>query len=489
MVESTLSLTRNNLRSEVGLKLGYGLNVSSWTPEQIERIDLCVRDGMANFYFPIVQDQKAIYEWSFLRKTAEITLTATQTEDDLPDDCDGIIEGFTVTTGDAAATIIPVIPVLALLKLRATSPTTEIPKYAAIRPKDTDPTTSVSQRYEVMWCPTPNDSSDKVQYEYPVQVDSIGSTDTYLPGGASHGQTIVTSCLAVAEQLLTPDEQIHQQAFQQRLQASIEYDKRNQQTRSGRTWDLTEPTYGTWDWFRREVSGYLLGQWDTNLLTHSENAQVESLVQRGLKTFYNPPGQRKCWSFLYVTAEIELTTAVANYELPADFIQLHSPMTFQLAGATKQPIRQVTDTEIRASAISEATSGSPEYVCIREKTLGALAVHTGATVYLHEAFFFPTPSAASEYVTYRYKANPALLSSSLTYPYGSDVHAETMRQAMIAHAAEQKEGGNQQEEWQKFQQALASSMFADVDVDVSDYDMSKALNPPQSQPPPQRQER
>lgn len=482
MAEPTLSLTRDNLREEVGLKLGYGVDTSGWEPEQISRIDICVRGGLGNFYVPITQDQKTIYEWSFLRLTATIALTDTQGADDLPDDCDGIIDGFVVTTGDATAAVIPVIPVKDLLKLRATTESDAVPKYAAIRIKDTDPTTAISQRYEVLWFPAP-DAGNTVSYEYPVKVDTIGSTNTYLPGGASHSQTIIASCLAVAEQYLTPGETTHQQAFQQRLQASIEYDKRNQQTRLGMTWDLNEPTYGTWDWFKREVSGYLLSKWDINLLTHSENAQVESLVQRGLKTFYYPPSQRKCWSFMYVSAVIEIADSTPAYELPAGFSGLHGNMTFVTAGASNQPIREVTESELRASQISEATDGNPKYVCIREKTSSGASTHAGTAAFRYEAVFFPTPEdpAGTPDIQYRYKVSPSVLSSSVTVPYGSDIHAETMRQAMIAHAAEQKADGNQQEEWQKFQQSLMSSMFADMDVDVSDYDMAPPQTPPQSQ--------
>ena len=483
MAEPTLSLTRDNLREEVGLKLGYGIDTSGWEPEQISRIDICIRSGLGRFYVPIVQDQKEVYEWSFLKLTATITPGDDSASDALPDDCDGIIDSFVVTTGDGTAAVIPVIPVRDLLKLRATVETKGVPKYTAIRIISTDPTTAQSQRYEVLCFPK-SDSTNVLSYEYPVKVDTIGSMNTYLPGGASHSQTIIASCLAVAEEYLTPGETVHQQAFQQRLQASIEYDQRNLQTQRSMTWDLNEPTYGTWDWFKREVSGYLLSKWDTNLLTHSENAQVESLVQRGLKTFYYPPGQRKCWSFMYVSARITLGSGTNAYDLPAGFTGLHGKMTYVTPAATAQPLREVTEEEIRALEASEATSSSPEYVCIREKTSSGAATHTGSTTFLYEAVFFPTPDA-TESIQYRYKVSPAVLSASVTYPYGSDVHAETMRQAMIFHAAEQKADGNQQEESQKFQQALASSMFADVNVDVSDYDMA----PPQQQPPQQRPER
>ena len=478
MAESTLSLTRDDLRQEVGLKLGYGLDVSGWTPDQIARIDICVRDGLAQFYFPVTQDSKTVYEWSFLTPTATLGITSGTQAYDLPDSCDGIIERFIVTDGSSVATVIPVIRMDELLQLdTAEAGSDALPRVAAIRPKSTTPTTSESQDYEVLFYPTP-DGSYTVSYDYPVQVDSIGTTNTYLPGGSSHAQTIVSACLAVSEQFFAPDEQIHQQAFATRLQASIEYDKRNQQTRINPTRALTEPTYGTWDWFRQQVSGYLLGQWNTNLLTHSENAQVESIVQRGLKQFYYPPGQDRCWSFLTPLATITAVNAQAAYDLPAGFSGLHGDMTFATAAATSQPIRLVTDSELRSSQISEATSGNPNYVCIRPKTTANTAAQ------LYEAVFFPTPDGSTPDIEYRYKVSPSVLSASATIPYGSDLHAEAMRKSMIAIASEQKEGGNRQEEWQIFQVALAASNFADRNVDVEDYGI---INQPTASP--QLQER
>ena len=110
MAESTLSLTRDQLRSEVGLMLGYGLSSSDWEPEQLQRIDLCIRDGLGQFYYPMTGDQKSIHEWSFLTPTATLSLTVAGGYDyDLPDDCDGIVERFIVTTGSSAATVIPIV--------------------------------------------------------------------------------------------------------------------------------------------------------------------------------------------------------------------------------------------------------------------------------------------------------------------------------------------------------------------------------------------
>ena len=340
-----------------------------------------------------------------------------------------------------------------------------LPRVAALRPKDTGPTTSASQRWEVLFYPTP-DGNYTVSYDYPVQVDSIISTsNSYLPGGASHAQTILAACLSVAERFFMPGDQSRQQAFQERLQASIEYDNRNQKTRANQTWAITEPVYGTWSWFRREVSGYLLKEWNIALLTHAQLAQVESLVQRGLRTFYNPPGIPRGWSFLNIIGTITMVEATAAYDLPAGFGELVGSMTLSAAAASHQPLRLVTETELRASQISEATSGIPEYVTIRSKTTDGSAAH------LREAVVFPTPDASAAAlspatITYRYKVSPAAMTASVLYPYGSNVHAEAMRQAMVAHAAEQKDGVDPASEWQKFQQLLSASLMADINVEV-----------------------
>jgi hypothetical protein len=478
MAESTLSLTRNNLREEVGLKLGYGLNTSGWTPEQISRMDIAIRDGLGRFYFPITGDAKELYEWSFLKITTTLSLTSgAGATYSLPDDCGGIVTEFIITSSGGAPNRIPVIPINDLLQLDAEeAASAAVPKFAAIQTTSPlSPSTTASQRYEVVFYPTP-DTNYTASYEYPVHVNSIGSTNAFLPGGAAHSQTIVASCLAVAEQYLTPDETVHQQEFQQRLQASIEYDKRNQQTRRNKTWRLTEPVFGSWDWLRREVAGYLYDEWNTFLLTFTQNAQVESLVNRGVHQFYTPPGMRQGWSFLNIldTTTIEMANGTSEYDLPSGFSELIGDMTLTKAGSYK-PIRHVTEEELRISQISEATSGVPQYVVIRSKSTDGSAAH------LRQAVFFPTPGSAEaalspNEIAFRYKVSPAVMSSSVIYPYGHDIHAETMRQSCIRLAAEIKEGADQGMEAQKYQQLLESSKMADINVEVSSNELVGSLS-------------
>lgn len=466
MTESTLSLTRNNLREEVGLKLGYGLNTSGWTPEQISRMDICIRDGLGRFYFPLTGESKELYEWSFLRISASLSLTSGAGDTYvLPDDCDGLIDEFIITSAGGAANRIPVIPINELLQLEAEeAASTAVPKFVAIRTiSPLTPTTTVSQRREAVFYPAPN-TDYTATYEYPVEVNSIGSTNTFLPGGAAHSQAIVASCLAVAEQYLTPGETVHQQEFQQRLQASIEHDKRKYKTSKHKTWVLTEPVLGSFDWLKREVSGYLYGEWNTFLLTFTENAQVESLVQRGLHQFYSPPGQRQGWSFLNLIGTLTMVNGQAAYDLPSGFSELVGKMTLTKTGSYK-PIPLVLESDIRAIQTAAATSGIPEYVVVRSKTTDGSAAH------LREAVFYPTPDSAAaalspNTITYRYKISPASLSASVEYPYGHDVHAETMRQACILLASELKEGGDQGMESQKYQQLLNASMMADINVEL-----------------------
>lgn len=68
MAESTLSLTRNDLRKAISNMLGTGIDLSSLDADQSTRIDLCVDIGCRNVYEPAIQPGDAqAHIWSFMQ--------------------------------------------------------------------------------------------------------------------------------------------------------------------------------------------------------------------------------------------------------------------------------------------------------------------------------------------------------------------------------------------------------------------------------------
>ena len=96
------------------------------------------------------------------------------------------------------------------------------PTLMAIRPKSSDG--SNGQRFELMLWPDP-DKAYTVSYRYQALPSKLTTGNPYPLGGEAHAETILASCLAVAESRQENNAGIHNANFVQRLQASIVYDR------------------------------------------------------------------------------------------------------------------------------------------------------------------------------------------------------------------------------------------------------------------------
>lgn len=124
----------------------------------------------------------------------------------------------------------------AIRRLRSDEPVKRgVPEYAAIVPADTENTSETAQLYKLSLWPYPDKVYD-LFYTYTVYVNALSSDnyaiadDNHVPiGGAYHSETILASCLAIAEQIVdefnNPGKM--QAKFTERLAASISYDRRN----------------------------------------------------------------------------------------------------------------------------------------------------------------------------------------------------------------------------------------------------------------------
>ncbi len=111
----------------------------------------------------------------------------------------------------------------------------DVPEYVAIIPAGTDNESTIEQRFKLSLWPFPDKKYDLL-FSYTVYAQAMSSTvynildDLHIPiGGAYHSETILSSCLAVAEQIVdefnNPGKM--QAKFVERLSASISYDRRN----------------------------------------------------------------------------------------------------------------------------------------------------------------------------------------------------------------------------------------------------------------------
>ena len=225
MADSTLVLTYDDLLLEVCFYLGFGRDSAKWAADDEALADAYVQSGYRQFLYPPPLDRKAkAHVWSFLHPTAAITLAADEEDFDLPDtfgSLDGDYFWYEAGTGWAP---VPVVGVGQILTARSRSVQSGEPRIAAIRPKLS--TGSTPQRFELLVYPK-NSTERDWAYSYNVQVDKLVTTE-HPVGGLEHNETILESCLAVAEGRSNNEAAVHQDSFMRLLAASI---VRDQQTR------------------------------------------------------------------------------------------------------------------------------------------------------------------------------------------------------------------------------------------------------------------
>lgn len=105
------------------------------------------------------------------------------------------------------------------------------------------------------------------------------------------------------------------------------------------SYPVKEIEYGTYSWLMREVGGYLFGKFDEAEWTHSEREQIDSIVQSGVRQFYNPPAlpaeehkpqkSPHNWTFMQPMTELILENGTKVYDLPEDFSGIVGDFTVQ----------------------------------------------------------------------------------------------------------------------------------------------------------------
>lgn len=139
----------------------------------------------------------------------------------LPDDF-GAINGNLVYKDYTGYASIPIVPERTVRSMRNIE-ISGFPEIAAVRPKSS--TGASGQRFELMLYPKPS-SSYTLKYCYTPLMNTLSESYPYPYGGEQHSETIMASCLAVAEQRLYDRRGEKWQIFMERLQASVDFDRK-----------------------------------------------------------------------------------------------------------------------------------------------------------------------------------------------------------------------------------------------------------------------
>lgn len=238
----TSALQYSDIQSEVGFYLGWTRTSSNWTSDQSATINAVIASGERQFYVPpILPGERHIHEWSFLKPVMTITTVSGQGDYGLPHDFGGI-EGCLTYNANQGYRELRIIGEGEIRKFRQRTATSGYPRFAAVRPYRAEGTTS--QRYELMLWPEPDGAYD-LTFKYNVLTDSMSSSRTYPFGEAVHGECLLESCLAVAEQRVNDQRGVHWEMFMQRLAASIFYDRQtNRQEFFGYNGDSSDDRRG-----------------------------------------------------------------------------------------------------------------------------------------------------------------------------------------------------------------------------------------------------
>jgi hypothetical protein len=223
MAESTLSISFNDLKIEVGHFLGYGPNAADWTAAQLAEIDRIVQTGVRRFYYPpAVEGVQADFEWSFIKPETTIATVADQATNDLPDNLGRVVGQFYYPSSSNRVSVV-VVSEAQLNEYKSHTDSDGAPRYCCIRHKASDG--SDGQRLEVEWYPVP-DSAYTLTYKFEAYQGRLSNSNPYPLGGMKHGELVMESCLAVAEERANDEKGIHYQNFMAQLITAIALDRR-----------------------------------------------------------------------------------------------------------------------------------------------------------------------------------------------------------------------------------------------------------------------
>ena len=228
MAESTLNLKKADLESKVGHYLGFGRGTNgsetAWSTYQQNIITDCIESGLRQFYKPPEIEGHNCYEWTFLQPRTTLGLASGSRVIALPDDF-GNIEG-PIACGATSSGVCQELRMTGdVQRMFAESPNASGPPQFCCIEALRGGTQNESQRFELRFYPEA-DQAYTVTLCYTILGDALTNATPYVRGGAAHAETIIESCLAIAETRQHNQIGLHQQLFRERLKASIAHDIR-----------------------------------------------------------------------------------------------------------------------------------------------------------------------------------------------------------------------------------------------------------------------
>jgi hypothetical protein len=234
MAESTLSLGYPEFLTAVGKYLGYGRDTTAYTANQTADAKSVVESGYRQFIAPpALEGERTPHTWMFLAPNTTLAITSSAEDYTAPDSFGGLIGDMFINTANVYNVPIKQVPINEILMLRSSNANTSSyvarPERVAVRPVTHAGTTGT--RFEFIFWPYP-DASYTLDYRHNVLVSELTTAAPYPLGGMIHGELILQSCLAVAEVRRNEERGVQWSLFQERLRASIGYERKSNSPQS-----------------------------------------------------------------------------------------------------------------------------------------------------------------------------------------------------------------------------------------------------------------
>lgn len=249
-MESTLTLKRSQIAGKVGIFLGWGAGEDegdrAWTTRQAREIKDCVESGLRRFYYPSPALTKGIsIIWSFLHPILELEIEAGKRTIALPGHFGGV-DAEEIYVTDSSSRMYMAIRIEGPGKLEglyATNPDpTGRPQIASIVPLK-GITHDKGQQFQLQVYPE-TDAAYTLRFPYYFLPGYPDGTEAFAYGGSEHTETILESCLAVAEERRDNAPGVHLAAFQRQLLASMQMDRKKKEQRIGYNGDRSDNLVG-----------------------------------------------------------------------------------------------------------------------------------------------------------------------------------------------------------------------------------------------------
>ncbi len=229
-MESTLADTYRDLQGEVGWNLGYGRGVDNgdeqWSDDVTRRIKAYLKSGLRQFYFPPPDNAGVSHVWSFLSPHATLTLPQDTSTIILPLDFEGIEGKISVSLGTTSSGFSLLTSGRAREMYVLYPSETGQPQHISIEPQRGGTAKHGPRKQLVVW-PLP-DQEYTLTCAYSIIPNFLTGELPYAYGGVEHAETLLESCLAIAEERnedLPRQAQVHGPKFREMLASSISRDR------------------------------------------------------------------------------------------------------------------------------------------------------------------------------------------------------------------------------------------------------------------------